>query len=175
MTEEQLEHLIRASGAILGDDAVWVIGSQSIIPWLRERAGRPPRSWPQIFTLSTEADIIPVDNNAIKSDILDGSLGEDSYFHGSFGVYAQGVLMETAVLPEGWQSRCYPLVNQNTMGITGYCLHPADLFIAKAVANREKDSEFLNALIGQGGEEEHGAPPPAQNSRDGSRCLIAIA
>jgi hypothetical protein len=150
MTEEQLEHLIRASGAILGDDAVWVIGSQSILPWLRKHAGRLPSNWPQIFTLSTEADFIPVDDNERKADLIEGSLGEDSYFHASFGVYAQGVSMGTAVLPEGWQSRCYPLKNRNTMGIIGYCLHPADLFIAKSVANREKDSEFLDAMIEHG-------------------------
>ncbi len=150
MTEDQLEHLIRASGAILGDSEVWIIGSQSLLPWLREKAGQPPRSWPRVFTLSTEADIIPVDDDSKKIDLVDGVLGEDSYFHDSFGAYAQGVSMKTAVLPEGWQSRCYPLKNPNTMGVTGYCLHPADLFIAKSVANREKDSEFLDALIEYG-------------------------
>ncbi len=39
MTEEQLEHLIRASGAILRDDAVLVVGSQSMheIEYLRAK------------------------------------------------------------------------------------------------------------------------------------------
>lgn len=150
MTEEQLEHLIRASGAILGDNAVLVIGSQSIIPWLRERAGKPPRSWPGVFTLSTEADIIPIDNDEKKADLIDGTLGEDSYFHGSFGVYAQGVSLETAKAPEGWQSRCYKMMSSNTSGIIGYCMHPADLFIAKSVANRPKDGPFLDAMIAHG-------------------------
>ncbi|MEY2341574.1 hypothetical protein AB4090_05625 [Acidithiobacillus sp. IBUN Pt1247-S3] len=150
MTEEQLEHLIRASGAIVGDHAVVVIGSQSILPWLRKLAGKPPRSWPGVFTLSTEADIIPIDNDDHKSDLIDGSLGEDSHFHQSFGYYAQGVAMETAKAPEGWFSRCYPLVNENTHRTIGYCMHPADLFIAKTVANREKDGPFLDAMIEQG-------------------------
>lgn len=147
MTEEQLEHLIRSSGAILGDKEVLVIGSQSLLPWLKKYAGNPPRQWPTVLTMSTEADIIPIDNNEGKSDLIDGVLGEESYFHESFGVYAQGVSMETAKAPEGWQSRCYPLVNENTNGVMGYCMHPADLFIAKAVANRPKDGPFLDAMI----------------------------
>ncbi|MGK9450332.1 DUF6036 family nucleotidyltransferase [Acidithiobacillus caldus] len=147
MTEEQLEHLIRASGAIIGDNALYIIGSQSILPWLRKFAGKPPRAWPQIFTLSTEADIIPIDNDENKSNIIDGTIGEDSYFHKSYGYYAQGVSMETAKAPDGWQHRCFPIRNSNTTNIVGYCMHPLDLFIAKSIANREKDSLFLDAMI----------------------------
>ncbi len=150
MTEEQLEHLIRASGAILGEDAVVVIGSQSILPWLRKFSGHPPRAWPGVFTLSTEADIIPIDNDEHKSDLIDGSLGEDSYFHNSYGYYAQGVSMETAKAPEGWLSRCYSLVNTNTHQVVGHCMHPADLFIAKSIAGRPKDGPFLDAMITTG-------------------------
>ena len=150
MTEEQLEHLIRASGAILGDNEVLVIGSQSILPWLRKRAGQPPRQWPGVFTLSTEADIIPIDNDERKSDLIDGTLGEDSYFHSTHGYYAQGVSMETAKAPEGWQSRCYPMKSENTNRIVGHCMHPADLFIAKTIAGRPKDGPFLDAMIAYG-------------------------
>lgn len=150
MTEEQLEHLIRASGAILGDNEVLVIGSQSIIPWLRKWAGKPPRQWPGVFTLSTEADIIPIDNDEAKSDLIDGTLGEESYFHATHGYYAQGVSMETAKAPEGWQSRCYPMKSENTNRIVGHCMHPADLFIAKTLAGRPKDGPFLDAMIAYG-------------------------
>jgi hypothetical protein len=52
-----------------------------------------------VFTLSTEADVIPIDNDEKKSDLIDGSIGEDSYFHQSFGHYAQGVSLETAKAP----------------------------------------------------------------------------
>jgi len=36
-----------------------------------------------------------------KADLIDGSIGEASMFHESFGIYAQGVSETTAVLPEG--------------------------------------------------------------------------
>ncbi len=36
MDERQLEHLIRASGVIIGDTEAIVVGSQSIVPWLKK-------------------------------------------------------------------------------------------------------------------------------------------
>ena len=63
MTEEQLEHLIRASGAILNEDSILVIGSQSILPWLMKFASKNLGNIPEVLVASTEADIIPVDND----------------------------------------------------------------------------------------------------------------
>lgn len=147
MEDEQLEHLIRASGAILGDREVVIIGSQSILPWLKKCAGKPPKKFPVILKYSMEADIIPVDNDENKADEIDGSLGEESMFHRSHGFYAQGVSMSTAKAPKGWLSRCYPLVNQNTWNVIGRCMHPNDLFVAKLLANRPKDHDFLVAMV----------------------------
>ncbi|MHB8365553.1 MAG: DUF6036 family nucleotidyltransferase [Acidithiobacillus sp.] len=147
MLDEQLEHLIRASGAIIGDREVVVIGSQSILPWLKKHAGKPPKTFPEILKFSMEADIIPIDDNPKKSDEIDGSLGEDSLFHNTHGYYAQGVSMKTARAPKGWLSRCYPLVNGNTWDVVGRCMHPNDLFVAKLLANRPKDRDFLAAMI----------------------------
>ena len=147
MTEEQLEHLIRASCAVINETSVYVIGSQSILPWLRERAGKPPRAWPSVLTLSTEADIIPASNSGHQSDLIEGSLGQDSLFEKTYGYYAQGVSLKTAEAPSDWASRCYNLVNQNTWNTVGRCMHPVDLFIAKSCANRDKDGPFLDAMI----------------------------
>lgn len=155
MDELQLENLIRVSGAIVGDTEVIVVGSQSILPWLkkyRDRAVLP------VLTQSMEADIIPIDDDERKSDLIDGAIGEESHFSKTFGVYAQGVSMATVVAPEGWLSRCYPLVNANTHRVVGRCMHPADLFIAKTVANREKDGPFLDAMIAHGLVEEASVP-----------------
>lgn len=150
MLDEQLEHLIRASGAIIGDREVVVIGSQSILPWLKRHAGKPPKAFPEVLKFSMEADIIPIDDNPKKSDEIDGSIGEDSLFHNTHGYYAQGVSMKTARAPKGWLSRCYPLVNENTWNVVGRCMHPNDLFIAKLLANRPKDRDFLVAMIESG-------------------------
>lgn len=45
-----------------------------------------------------EADVYPR-NKPELADLIDGSIGEGSPFHTSFGYYAQGVGADTAVLP----------------------------------------------------------------------------
>ncbi|MBS0451889.1 MAG: hypothetical protein JSS14_11300 [Proteobacteria bacterium] len=73
--------------------------------------------------------------------------GEGSQFHDTYGYYAQGVDPSTAVLPEDWQSRVHKVQSGATNLRIGYCLDVVDLFLSKAVANREKDREFCMALM----------------------------
>jgi hypothetical protein len=108
---DQLEHIIRASAAISGDDEIVIVGSQAII---------------------------------------DGSIGELSTFHDTFGYYAQGVAPETATLPPGWQERLVPVRSPATRGATGWCLEIHDLVLSKYVAGREKDDEFCQAAVAHG-------------------------
>jgi hypothetical protein len=49
-----------------------------------------------------------------KSDLIDGNIGEGSRFHETFGFYAQGVSLKTAVLPAGWRDRLVVLDNERT-------------------------------------------------------------
>lgn len=142
MRRDQLEHLIRAAGSILGDDEIIVIGSQSIV-------GAVDYALPALTTMSIEADLLPFnDPDERKLDLIDGTIGEDSMFHESFGVYAQGVAPTTARLPTGWRDRLRPLRNDNTRQITGWCLDPTDLVVSKLLAGRPKDFEFCRAVIG---------------------------
>jgi hypothetical protein len=132
----QLEHVIRAAAAIAGDDDIIVIGSQSIL-------GQFP-SPPAELTVSMEADVYPK-NEPEKADLIDGSIGELSPFHETFGYYAQGVAPETAILPIGWQERLVAVHNANTRGATGWCLEVHDLVLSKYFAGRDKDLEFVAA------------------------------
>jgi len=93
----QLEHLIRAAATIAEDDEIIVIGSQAIL-------GQFPDA-PADLCVSMEADLYPR-NKPEMADLIDGSIGEGSPFHTTFGYYAQGVAVETAVLPRGWASDC---------------------------------------------------------------------
>lgn len=98
-----------------------------------------------------EADILPVDDpDETKADLIDGTIGEFSPFHDTHGIYGQGVGRTTAKLPRGWRDRLVPLKNSNTLGLTGYCLDPYDLLIAKYMAGRPKDIEFCTAVLRQG-------------------------
>jgi hypothetical protein len=139
---DQLEHLIRAAGAILGEQEILVIGSQAILGSVSE--DRLPRE----ATRSIEADLVPLDDaEETKSTLLDGTIGELSPFHETFGVYAHGVGERTARLPDGWRGRLVALRNANTHGVTGWCLEPHDLAVAKLAAGRPHDIEFCRALI----------------------------
>jgi hypothetical protein len=64
-----------------------------------------------------------------------------------YGYYARGVSEETAVLPHGWRERLVAMGNANTRGATGWCLEVHDLAVAKAVAGRPKDVEFLREAL----------------------------
>lgn len=42
----------------------------------------------EVLIASTEIDVIPIESHCDKSDLMDGSIGEDSMFHTTFHVYA---------------------------------------------------------------------------------------
>jgi hypothetical protein len=141
MTRSELEHLIRAAGAIAGDSEIIVVGSQSIL-------GQFPDA-PRALLMSAQADVYPL-HHPERADLIDDSMGEGSQFHQTFGYYAQGVGEETATLPSGWRSRLVRISNVNTAGTTGLCLEVHDLAISKYVAGREKDIEFTRVLARHG-------------------------
>lgn len=138
MKRSELEHIIRASGEIANDNEIIVIGSQAIL-------GQFPNAPARLLT-SMEADIYPK-NDPKKADKVDGAIGEGSSFHELHGYYAQGVGENTAVLPEDWESRLVAVNNENTHGVTGYCLEVHDLAISKMIAMRAKDLEFVRELV----------------------------
>lgn len=141
MNRAQFDHAIRAAGAVAGVSEVIVIGSQaahaSISGQLPEAAMR-----------SVEADIVIMgDHSGEKADLVDGSIGEASMFHETFGYYAQGVSIETAVLADGWEARLVRYESPATSGVVAWCLSLEDLFVSKALAGRKKDFEFCRALL----------------------------
>lgn len=145
MTRPELEHLIRAAADIASDDDIIVVGSQSIL-------GQFPDA-PAALRVSVEADVFPL-HHPERADLIDGSIGEGSPFHATYGYYAQGVDATTSVLPVGWEDRLVPVRNANTRGSTGWCLDVHDLLIAKAVAGREKDRAFIGDVVRHGLVEE---------------------
>jgi hypothetical protein len=135
MTREQLEHLIRAAAVIADDDTIVVIGSQAIL-------GQFPDA-PASLRVSVEADLFPL-HHPERAEMIEGSIGELSPFHETFGYYAQGVDEDTARLPPGWKERLVLIQNDNTRGAKGLCLEIHDLLVAKVIAGREKDLAFLD-------------------------------
>jgi len=145
MTREQLEHVIRVSATIADDDEIVVVGSQAVL-------GQFPDA-PEELCRSMEADLWPR-NHPERWELVDGSIGELSPFHETFGYYAQGVGPETAILPDGWQDRLVRVESPRTSGAVGLCLEIHDLVISKYVAERDKDLEFIGVAIAHGLVEE---------------------
>ena len=98
-----------------------------------------------------EVDVAAMDDtDGSKADLIDGSIGEASTFHATFGYYAQGVVETTAILPTGWRDRLVRFETPATNGVVARCLEIHDLWISKAIAGRPKDVEFCKALVDAG-------------------------
>lgn len=145
MKREEFEHAIRAAGAVLGVRELLVIGSQAL------HASVAVEELPPEASRSVEVDVVALnDPDGRLADLVDGSIGEASMFHATFGYYAQGVVVRTAVLPAGWRKRLVRFETPGTNGVVAWCLEPHDLWISKAVAGRPKDLEFCRALVDAG-------------------------
>jgi hypothetical protein len=87
MHRSQLEHIIRAAAGITGADRFVIVGSQAVV-------GQFPGA-PDELLASIEADIFS-ERSPADADLIDGSIGEGSPFHQTFGYYAHGVAEDTA-------------------------------------------------------------------------------
>lgn len=151
MRREQLEHAVRTACQIIGQDEVIVVGSQAILGTYDER------QLPAAATMSIEVDVLPIaDNNAATArlaDLIEGIAGELSPFEELHGFSIDGVDLDTAILPNGWRDRLVRVQNANTAApsgepqFAGLCLDKEDLCVSKLVAFREKDRNFVAALL----------------------------
>lgn len=151
MRRDQLEHAIRTACQIIERPEVIVVGSQSVLGTYDED------QLPADATMSVEVDILPVaDDNAETArlaDAIEGVAGEFSTFEELHGYSIDGVDLETSVLPDGWRERLVKVQNGNTAApsghpqFTGWCLNVEDLCVAKLCALREKDQNFVAALL----------------------------
>ncbi len=141
MKRVDLEHVLRAAYAITNEREFIVIGSQAIL-------GQFPDA-PAELLVSDEVDIYPRHRPDL-ADLIDGAIGELSFFHDEFGYYAQGVGPTTAILPAGWEARLVAVTNDNTRGAVGQCLEIHDLLAAKYIAARDKDRRFCRDAVRRG-------------------------
>jgi hypothetical protein len=87
------------------------------------------------------------------ADLIEGVAGEFSSFEELHGFSIDGVDLNTSALPAGWRDRLVKVQNANTAPpdgepqYTGWCLNKEDLCVAKLCAFREKDQNFVTALM----------------------------
>ena len=143
MKQEELAHVLRAAAHILEQTDFLVIGTAAILGSYEEEL-LPIRA-----TRSREADLAPFneDSDGNKSMLIEGALGFGSEFEKHNTYYAYGVDFRTAVAPYGWQQRLVLYDPPLAAPGRGWCLEPYDLAAAKLGAGREKDFEFVAALL----------------------------
>ena len=145
MTREELAHILRAAATITEDVDILVIGSQAILG-THDEAELPPDAYGSI-----EADLAFFDDpDELKSDKVDGAIGEGSDFHEMFGIYGQGVSVTTAVLPAGWTTRLVAYDRDDAEPSEARCLDAHDLVVSKLVAGRDRDLLFAWVLVQAG-------------------------
>ena len=76
MRRVELEHVIRAACGVTGAEEIVIIGSQTLL-------GLFPDA-PDSLLVSIEADVFTF-RDPSDSNLIDGSIGERSLFHQSFG------------------------------------------------------------------------------------------
>jgi hypothetical protein len=154
MRRDQLEHAIRTACQIIDATEVIVVGSQAIFGTYRED------ELPAAATMSIEVDVLPIADNDEETerlaDQIEGVAGELSPFEQTHGFSIDGVDLSTSILPDGWRDRLVRVQNANTAApggeprFTGWCLNKEDLCVAKLCALREKDQNFVRALLDAG-------------------------
>lgn len=138
MTKSKLEIMLREAGEIARDRDFFLFGSQAL------RAVCSP--YPKDFPKTLEADLYPRHQPQTWS-LLRQQMGRGSKFYHKYGVYLDCVDPALAMFPDGWLERLIPFRTPRTGGVTAWCLEPHDLFASKLVAWREKDQQFLRAML----------------------------
>lgn len=175
MKLEEFHHGIRAAREVLarqgGSGELVIMGSQSIL------AAYSPAALDLRLLFSAEVDVMPVADDAAEierlADYLHGSLGQDSLFQATHGFHVDGVSIDTSVLPTGWVHRLIPATDPGS-GAVGWCVDPHDLAVAKMIAGRPKDLDFVRILV----EERLIDPLVVRDglaSLDDDRAMVAIS
>lgn len=144
-TNAELQIALTEAGRLVRGGRFLVIGSQSLLGTFSHD------ELPAEATASLEFDVAvfgDVDSQA--ADRIDGALGEWSGFHDAHGFYVQGVDVDTAVLPLGWQARLMRVAVVAAPDIEAMCLEPHDTCAAKLARNEERDRVFVRALVDAG-------------------------
>lgn len=139
MNRDSLLHALRACNALLGDGVrLLVAGSQAILATTDRGAALP-----EVLFSSGEIDILPladrVPDQEEMGDVLEGSLGEGSWFHRTHGFCVDGIDETTVTLAPGWAARTIK-VFYDAYGDTrsAEALAPCDIAVAKLVASRPR-------------------------------------
>ena len=95
---------------------------------------------------SIECDFMLASGGIEAIQVVNETLGIISEFSAAHGYYADGLGLATVVLVPGWEDRLQPLIDQEGQ-VVARCLELHDAAVSKLMAGREKDFDFISALL----------------------------
>ena len=138
MTKHRLLDLLRHAVALSAGQRLILAGSQAFYAL--------GHSAPDLVERSEEADLLLVGADCSLFLRLEEVLGMESPHLRETGVFAHPVGLGTIVLPAGWEERLVAF-GQDEGLLNVWALEIHDLLASKLMAGREKDFEFLRALL----------------------------
>lgn len=144
MRKKSVDHILRAAAEVTGQKRFVLVGSAAVIVRLKHV--------PLNMMDTAEIDIYApeADDVEFASEQIDGSIGQGSLFHNNFGYYGDGVSPATAKMPFDWQKRAIEYAGTECPGVIAVVPEEHDVALAKLVAWREKDQDWLTEGVKAG-------------------------
>ncbi len=145
MKLDQFYHVVKAAAAIANVEYINVFGSNAILPWLKDELGiEDMKLFLEPSEVSRELDLSVGDGiNDDLNTLIDGSIGESTYFDTTFNVYAHPNAIEGLFrAPASWSKRVKIIEVPPSGSVKVIVPHYLDLMVSKLVAGRSKDIAF---------------------------------
>ena len=141
MNHQKLLHIMRAIAAISGEKNFVLVGSASVL--------LTSKNIPLAMLNTNEIDVYAPDAEDEEhfSDTIYGAIGKGSQFDQSYNYYADGVSSKTAKMPSDWLNRAKDAGNLGIEGANILVPDINDIALAKMMAWREKDQDWLQAGV----------------------------
>ena len=141
MNRAKLAHVVRAVAAITEHKHFVIVGSATVL--------LQARNIPAAMLNTNEIDIYSPDaqDEEFFADLVEGSIGPGSHFDRTFKYHGDGVSSRTASLPSDWRGRASLVTNLGIADVEVVVPDLNDIALAKMVAWREKDRDWLKAGV----------------------------
>lgn len=149
MQREEMMHVARAAADVAGVTRVLVLGSQAVLGVVEEDA------IPEEALRSVELDVVVVDAHpGNPAQQIAATIGEQSPFHVEYGYFADGMTIEEAALPKGWEGRLRTVeatrATDPDVPVQILCPELHDLCASKLSRGAGKDIGFVKVLVRAG-------------------------
>ena len=141
MNRAKLVHILRAMAAITDERHLVVVGSAAVL--------LTSKNIPAQMLLTEEVDAFAPDapDEEVFFDVVYATMGFGSRFAKTYTYYGDGVSSKTAIMPADWLARAKFVEGLGIEGVVVRVPDINDIALAKMMAWREKDRDWLQAGV----------------------------